>query len=306
MSGTVAVFGSINMDITAFVERSPAPGETVLGHDLIRNGGGKGANQAVAAARAGNAHTFMIGALGRDSDGQNLRASLAEAGVSTQHIEHVDGPSGTALITVADTAENSIVVVPGANALVDAPTPEAQRVLNSAQVILAQLEVPPQAVAAAAQHRGPHTTFVLNAAPAIPLPEELWKHIDILVVNEHEALIMAQSPPGTPMSQTIERLLTKVPQVLVTLGSAGSQLHGRTHEPLHVPALPVTAVDTTAAGDTFCGVFAAELAHGETTLTAMQRASSAAALAVQHKGAQASVPHRAATLTLWDQHFGGR
>lgn len=302
---TVAVFGSINMDITAFVDRSPAPGETVLGDSLIRNGGGKGANQAVGAARAGNANTLMVGALGKDPDGDILARSLNESGVDTGHIDRVDGPSGTALITVASSGENSIVVIPGANAQVDAPVGRALEAIRGADVLLAQLEVPPPAVASAAEARAEGATFILNAAPAIPIPQNLWDQVDILVVNEHEALIMADTPDAT-MDQALAALLERVPAVLVTLGGAGSELHTRNGETIAVPAVMVDAIDTTAAGDTYCGVLAAELAHGNTPLIAMQRASSAAALAVQAKGAQDSVPQREDTLAFWATHFDGK
>jgi ribokinase len=302
---TVAVFGSINMDITAFVDRSPAPGETVLGDSLIRNGGGKGANQAVGAARAGGANTLMVGALGKDPDGDILARSMNESGVDTEHIDRVDGPSGTALITVASSGENSIVVIPGANAQVDAPVGRALEAIRGADVLLAQLEVPPGAVASAAEARAEGATFILNAAPAIPIPQNLWDQVDILVVNEHEALIMADAPDAT-MDQALAALLERVPAVLVTLGGAGSELHTRSGETIAVPAVMVDAVDTTAAGDTYCGVLAAELAHGNTPLVAMQRASSAAALAVQAKGAQDSVPQRGDTLAFWATHFDGK
>lgn len=302
---TVAVFGSINMDITAFVDRPPAPGETVLGDSLIRNGGGKGANQAVGAARAGSANTLMVGALGKDPDGDILARSLNESGVDTEHIERVDGPSGTALITVSSSGENSIVVIPGANAQVDAPGGRALEAIRGADVLLAQLEVPSAAVASAAEARAEGATFILNAAPAIPIPQNLWDQVDILVVNEHEALIMADTPDAT-MDQALAALLERVPAVLVTLGGAGSELHTRNGETIAVPAAMVDAVDTTAAGDTFCGVLAAELAHGNTPLIAMQRASSAAALAVQAKGAQDSVPQREDTLAFWATHFDGK
>lgn len=302
---TVAVFGSINMDITAFVDRSPAPGETVLGDSLIRNGGGKGANQAVGAARAGSANTLMVGALGKDPDGDILARSLNESGVDTEHIERVDGPSGTALITVSSSGENSIVVIPGANAQVDAPVGRALEAIRGADVLLAQLEVPPGAVASAAEARAEGATFILNAAPAVPIPQNLWDQVDILVVNEHEALIMADAPDAT-MDQALAALLERVPAVLVTLGGAGSELHTRNGETIAVPAVMVDAIDTTAAGDTYCGVLAAELAHGNTPLIAMQRASSAAALAVQAKGAQDSVPQREDTLAFWATHFDGK
>lgn len=297
-SPSVVIFGSINMDITALVVDAPAPGETVLGTDLLRNGGGKGANQAVAAQRAGGAQTTIIGALGDDPEGDQLRATLTSFGVATDLVATVPGPSGTALITVSADGENSIVVIPGANGAVAAPNSSAQQKLKKAGVILAQLEVPISAVAAAAQSKGERGIFILNAAPSAQLPPELWAAIDILVVNEHEAVDMAghlsalRGNPTSPsdLDQSLDLLLTQVPSVLVTLGAAGSKLLQRGAHPVVQSAAKVTAVDTTAAGDTFCGVFAASLANGLSQETALRRASGAAALTVQKPGAQGAIP----------------
>lgn len=299
---SVVVFGSINMDITALVAKAPAPGETVLGTDLLRNGGGKGANQAVAAARAGGTATTMIGALGADSEGDQLRATLNDFGVDTGLVAQVSGPSGTALITVSSDGENSIVVIPGANSQVGAPNAQAQQILGQAGVILAQLEVPVAAVAAAAAAKGPKTVFILNAAPSAQLPLDLWQNTDILVVNEHEAVDMAGHLADLRAAQDRERwdledldqcldlLLTQVPAVLVTLGAAGSKLLQRGAHPVVQSSAKVTAVDTTAAGDTFCGVFAAALAAGQPHEVALRQASGAAALTVQKPGAQGAIP----------------
>lgn len=308
---TVVVFGSINMDITALVTKAPAPGETVLGTDLLHNGGGKGANQAVAARRAGGAATAMIGALGSDDQGAQLRANLEGFGVNTDLVETVPGPSGTALITVSADGENSIVVVPGANGLVSGPGPQAQVCLADASVILSQLEVPVAAVTAAAAAKGPDTKFILNAAPSAPLSQDLWEAIDILVVNEHEAVDMAghlavlrgTSIPQGDLDQSLDLLLTQVPSVLVTLGGAGSKLLQRGATPMVQVAAEMTAVDTTAAGDTFCGVFAASLANGLSQEVALRRASGAAALTVQKPGAQGAIPSQDEVSTFVSQVF---
>ncbi|XBH21325.1 ribokinase [Jonesiaceae bacterium BS-20] len=299
LPNSVVVFGSINMDITALVAKAPVPGETVLGTDLLHNGGGKGANQAVAAVRAGGMATTMIGALGEDTEGAQLRATLTNFGVDTSLVTTVGGPSGTALITVSADGENSIVVIPGANGSVTGPTGPAQEALGAAGVILAQLEVPVAAVTAAAAAKGPDTKFILNAAPSAPLPEQLWQLVDVLVVNEHEAVDMAghlanlrgiPNPGAHDLTQSLDLLLTEVPAVLVTLGGAGSKLLQRGMPLIAQAAAKVTAVDTTAAGDTFCGVFAAALASGLSQEDALRRASGAAALTVQKPGAQGAIP----------------
>ncbi|CAN5142870.1 ribokinase [soil metagenome] len=290
--GNVVVVGSINLDIATRVAHIPAPGETLLASSISRSGGGKGANQAVAAALAG-ADTTFIGCVGDDHDGTELRTALASSGVRVDLLDSVDAPTGIALISVDSAGENAIVVAPGANALVDAPTPVQRARIAAADVVLAQLEIPLHAVVAAAHARAPGNLFILNAAPSAPLAEELWATIDILVVNEHEAADLAASigDAAVPdMQHAIELVLGRVPCVVVTLGSAGAILARRGFPPVAVPAPNVTAVDTTAAGDTFCGYFAAALAGGEDEVEAVRLASSAASLAVQRLGAQASVP----------------
>ena len=290
--GTVVVVGSINLDIATRVGHIPAPGETLLASSISRSGGGKGANQAVAAALAG-ADTTFIGCVGADHDGADLRAALASSGVRTDLLDDVDAPTGIALISVDDAGENAIVVAPGANALVDAPTPVQRDRIAAADVVLAQLEIPLHAVIAAAHARTSGNLFILNAAPSAPLSAELWSSIDVLVVNEHEAADLAASIADGPVADVhhaIGLLVDRVPCAVVTLGSAGAVLARRGSPPVLVPAPKVTAVDTTAAGDTFCGFLAAALARGEDEVEAVRLASSAASLAVQRPGAQASVP----------------
>lgn len=303
--GRVVVVGSINLDIATRVTHIPAPGETLLASDISRSGGGKGANQAVAAALAG-ADTTFIGCVGDDHDGAELRAALASSGVRTDLLDSVDAPTGIALISVDSAGENAIVVAPGANALVDAPTPVQRARIAAADVVLAQLEIPLHAVLAAAHARTPGSTFILNAAPSAPLSGELWATVDVLVVNEHEAADLAASiadEPAADVHHAIELVLGRVPCVVVTLGSAGAILARRGLPPVAVPAPNVTAVDTTAAGDTFCGCFAAALARGEHEVEAVRLASSAASLAVQRPGAQASVPTAEETRAQRDRTY---
>jgi ribokinase len=292
MRAHVVIVGSINLDISVATDRIPRPGETVLAHSVQRSGGGKGANQAVAAARAGGVHTSMIGCVGNDERGSQLLAGLRGSGVDTAQVLIVPKPSGLALITVDASGENAIAVVAGANMSVAAPNPDQSAVIASAAVVMAQLEIPIAAVSAVARTRAPGALFVLNAAPARKLPDDLCREIDMLVVNEQEAIDIA----GTDnLHDAVQLLLARVPKVLVTLGSRGSLLACRDRDVMHVDAPHVVAMDTTAAGDTFCGVLAAALACGATDLQAVQRASAAASLAVERVGAQDSVPTVAET-----------
>lgn len=295
----VLVVGSVNMDISARVRRIPAPGETVLARDAVRSPGGKGGNQAVAAARAGGATVGVIGAVGSDPDGPALRVALEADGIDTTGIETVAGSSGLALISVDDTAENAIVVVPGANAAVTARSAAAQSLLRRAPVLLAQLEIPLEAILQSATVRAAGSLFVLNAAPAQSLPAELLAAIDVLVVNEHEALEVGGD---ADLAAAVQNLLEQVPTVIVTLGSAGVELHRRGQEAHVQPSFPVTAVDSTSAGDTFCGVLAARLARGHGIEEALCESAAAAALTVTRPGAQDSIPVREDVLAFLAQN----
>jgi ribokinase len=292
---SVAVVGSINRDIVARVPRIPRPGETLLAHGASRGGGGKGANQAVAAARAGGAPTAFVGAVGDDADGSDLRAALAADGIDVSGLRTAPDRTGIALISVDDAAENAIVVIPGANGAFDTLDDTQRRVIAAADVIVAQLEIPVAAVLAAAAARRPGAVFVLNGAPSAPLADPatgplLLGAADVLVVNEHEL----QDAGGTGDASTdLERVASRVRALVVTYGADGSVVvvDGRRAE---VPAFPADAVDTTGAGDTFCGVLAARLAGRPLTLEALAAAAragaAAAALAVGRPGAQDAVP----------------
>jgi ribokinase len=268
--GRVVVLGSLNVDLVAVVDRQPRPGETVLAQeDLRRYAGGKGANQAVAAAEAG-AQVAMVGAVGDDDAGRAYVARLERRGIDVSRVRVVPGqPTGQAWITVSDTdAENMIVVVPGANAHVG----ELELELADGDVLLAQLEVPLAVVAAAAS--GAHAAgarVVLNAAPYAALPPDLAAVANPVVVNEHEALLLADS-------EVVPRSL------LVTFGGAGCSWDGEELEGTPVPDDEL--VDSTGGGDAFCGALAAALADGAGRREAMERAAAAGAAAVRRLGAQ--------------------
>lgn len=292
--GSVVVVGSANVDLVVDVPRHPGGGETILGGDLRRSPGGKGANQAVAAARAGGADTTFVGALGRDESGELLLASLDRGGVRTDLVERTTAPTGTALITVSPDGENAIVVAPGANSHVRIGPAQAERIA-AADVVLAQLEIPLDVVLAAGAARRPGAVLALNAAPSRDLPDAMWAALDLLIVNEHEARDLAgeAAAPTDPVDAAeylAVTLLSRVPAVVVTLGGAGCLVAQRDSAPVRVPAPRVDAVDTTGAGDTFCGVLAAALAGGSTLVDAARTASFAGALAVTRPGAQDAVP----------------
>jgi ribokinase len=285
----VAVVGSLNLDLVVRVPRLPGPGETVSGDDVFRNPGGKGANQAVAAARLGR-RVAMVGRVGDDDAGRQLLGSLEDDAVDTAQVRALAGvPSGTALITVDADGENQIVISPGANARLTADdVAAAGAALETAAVTLLQLEVPLAAVAAAA--RAAAGTVVLTPAPVRELPDGLLGLVDVLVPNRVELAQLA----GGPLPQTVEaavglagRLAARA--VVVTLGADGA-LVVTDGQASHVPAVPVQVVDTTAAGDAFCGGLADGLAAGAGLQDAARRAVRVAAAACLRPGAQASLP----------------
>jgi ribokinase len=285
----IVVLGSTNMDLVTYVEKAPQRGETVAGREFRTVPGGKGANQAIAAARAG-ATVSVIGAVGNDAFGTRLRATLELSGVDTDLLRTVEGPSGTAHIVVDDKGGNSIVVIPGANGTVDHLVPGDDSLIASADALLLQLEIPLAAVLAGARAARAHgIRTILTPAPAQPLPPELLAATDLLVPNEHEATVLTGR---TDPADAATALLEQVPEVVVTLGSEGSLYAARGAEPLTVPAPQVTAVDTTGAGDTFVGALSVALAEGRPMRSALAWAGAAAALSVQRPGASASMPCR--------------
>ncbi|WP_309128913.1 ribokinase [Microbacterium sp.] len=296
---TVVTVGSVNQDVVARVDRIPGPGETVLGSSLSRSGGGKGANQAVAARRAGGADVAFVGAVGTDADGAILRASLERDGIDVSGLAELAGPSGTALIAVDEIAENTVVVVPGANAALARLTDAQRAVVERSRVLLTQLEVPVSLVQDAAAARPDGAWHVHNAAPSGPFvlaADDLLPGIDVLIVNEHEALEIAGVSDRVA---AVSALSQRVRALVVTLGRQGS-LAVVGGETVAVPAHAVHAVDTTGAGDTFCGVFAARLAmsgtrpedvHADLLADAARWGAAASAISVTRPGAQDAVPH---------------
>ena len=294
----IAVVGSANLDLVVEVDTIPVPGETVLGGDLRRIPGGKGANQAVAAARLGR-RVAMIGRLGDDDAGTTLRSAMAAAGVDTTWLLNTYAtPSGTALIAVGADGDNAIVVSPGANGrLSSADVEGAAGVLAAADVVLLQLEVPLEAVSAAVRCAG--GTVVLNPAPAPAsmLSLDLLDGVDVIVPNQTELATMAGhaglSPIGDVDPETAVALARGLPiaSVVVTLGAAGAMVVTPT-DATHVPAPAVTPVDTTAAGDAFCGALADALVEGADLLRATEWAVRVGAAATLRQGAQPSLPTR--------------
>lgn len=299
MTARIAVLGSINMDLVIRAPRLPRPGETILGTALTTHPGGKGANQAVAAARLGAA-VSMIGCIGNDAHGRMLLDALARENVDITHVRTVtDQPTGAALITVDQHGENTIVVAPGANGLVSgADLDAAAETIASADILITQLEIPLATVQQAielAHHCG--RQVLLNAAPAQPLPEGFLQAVDFLVVNEREARLISGCSENDP-SGRLAGLLRERGRgpVVVTRGAKGVVSCNRIGCVLHQDAFDVNAVDSTAAGDAFCGALAVAVAEkrlADELQDAIRFANAAGALSVTRSGAQASLPTRA-------------
>ncbi|WP_118182844.1 ribokinase [Paraburkholderia phosphatilytica] len=296
--GRVVVVGSINTDLVARAPHLPRPGETISGQEFSQVAGGKGANQAVAAARIG-AHVAMVGCVGSDANGDQRLRDLEAEGIDCAGIETSESqPTGVALITVSDEGQNTIVVVAGSNGEL---TPEGvqrhEAMLRAADVVVCQLESPWDAVhATLALARRLGKTTVLNPAPATePLPAEWMPLIDYLVPNEVEAAILAGLPVESESGArraAMELQRAGARNVIVTLGAQGAYLLREGGEGAHFAAPEVQAVDTTAAGDTFIGVFASQLAARQPLDAAIGLAQRAAAISVTRAGAQPSIPTR--------------
>ena len=293
----VVVVGSTNTDMSVRVPRIPRPGETVCGTDFQVTGGGKGANQAVAAARAG-APVLFVTALGADAFGDRALAALAAEGIDVTLVRRVpDAASGVALIFVDEAGENSIAVASGANsALRPADVEPLVSRLGAGDVLLVQLEIPLETVCAAveaATARG--ARVILNPAPARPLPDTLLAAVTVITPNEREAAQLTDLATGGPdgLSQAARALHARgVGDVLITLGSRG--VYASTADSVsHEPAFRVETRDTTAAGDVFNGALAVAMIEGQSRRDAIRFASAAAALSVTRPGAQASAPRRA-------------
>ncbi|MEV0915208.1 ribokinase [Streptomyces sp. NPDC049967] len=286
------VVGSANADLVVGVDRRPAAGETVLGSDLAVHPGGKGANQAVAAARLG-ARTALLARVGDDAHGRLLLESQRSAGVDTTGVLVGGAPTGVALITVDPTGDNSIVVSPGANArLTPADIRAAASLLSAAQVVSVQLEIPLETVVETARVLPAGTRLVLNPSPPAPLPAEVLAACDPLVVNEHEARSILGQDAGTTPESWARALTALGPRsVVITLGAGGAlAADTRTGECVRVPSPEVDAVDTTGAGDAFTAALAWRLGLGEALPVATALAVRVGAAAVTRQGAQASFP----------------
>lgn len=292
--GKVVVAGSINMDVVVTADRHPAIGETVSGREVLYFPGGKGANQAVAAARLGAA-TVLVGCTGTDAFGHDTRAFLTAHGVDLTYVREAASVStGTALITVAN-ADNTIIVIPGANALVSAADVSAP-VLRKGDVAVSQFEIPLPAITAFfTRARGAGAITILNPAPAMPIDRKLLALVHVLILNESELGLLAgvELRDTTPDAQFIDAASTLQidyrPNICVTLGKRGliALIDGDVHSEA---GCPVKAIDTTGAGDCFVGAIAARLADGHSLQSAIGYANVAASLCVQRMGAGPAMP----------------
>lgn len=291
---TIYAVGSINMDIINRVQRHPVVGETIKGLESRYSPGGKGANQAIAAARAGG-NVRMIGAVGRDAFGDPLIEALKQSGVDASAVQRKEGSSGLAFITVADDGDNTIILSEGANGKLSEDDVEpflAQA--KPGDLLLLQNEIPPEtnryAIVKASQI-GMRTIY--NFAPAIAIDKALLQRIDLLILNESEAESLTGLPAGNEQEaeKSAARLLEdRVKAVIITLGEQGSLYMNHAGDRIFTPAFPVTPVDTTAAGDTFIGAFAAASALSYPLEKCLRFASAAAAVTVTREGAVASIP----------------
>lgn len=295
-SSKIVVIGSSNTDMTVFTDRLPRPGETVLGGKFRMGAGGKGANQAVAARRLGGEVEFFC-KLGCDVFGKDAKLHYENEGLDVSHVMISDKPSGVALITVDAKAENSIVVASGANSDITTDDIDSLKgVISSAGILLMQLEIPVESVMKASRIGYENNAFViLNPAPASDLPHDIYRYISLIVPNETEASIMTGIKVNDEASaeKAADVLMSRgVGNVIITMGSKGSLLCIRGKSPVFTPAVKVDAVDTTAAGDTFCGGLCVALAEGRSLEEAVRFATVASSLAVQKMGAQDSIPMR--------------
>ena len=297
------VVGSINIDLVASAGRLPLPGETILGRSFDVFNGGKGANQAVAIAKLGAA-VAMIGALGTDLFTERLLSGLKDAGVDTRGVRAMDGPCGVAHISRADSGENSIIVVGGANRAVTVEYLNTQIAeVEQASMILVQLETPMDTVLRLAEIAGQaNVPLMLDPAPAAPIPDGVLNHTTWLTPNETEAQMLLHGS-HLPPPEAAERLLAAgVRNVALKLGSQGVYLCGRDCVAQSIPAFQVDAVDTTAAGDCFNAAFAVALTRGNKPGDAARYAAAAAAISVTRAGAQPSLPASAEVDAFLNAH----
>ena len=294
-SKKILIIGSSNTDMTVRTEKLPLPGETVLGGTFTMGHGGKGANQAVAAKRLGGDVAFVC-KVGKDLFGDSSVKGYECEGIDTSHILYSELPSGVALISVDAYAENSISVASGAN-LDFSPEDirSMEKVIKDASILLLQLEIPVETVLEAARIASEAGVYViLNPAPACKLPEEIYRYVSLLIPNETEAGQMSGiSISDCDSAESAARALMKsgTKNVIITLGSKGSMIYGENGSEF-IPSRKVDAVDTTAAGDTYCGALSVALAEGKTLHDAAVFATAASSIAVTRRGAQDSIPTR--------------
>ncbi len=290
----ILVIGSTNMDIIAMVDHLPVPGETVGNADLARAHGGKGANQAVAAARAGGKVTFIT-CIGEDDDGKKMHDSFREDGINTEQVSIIpEVPTGTALIFVDRKGENCIAVAPGANNyLSNAIIDEAEALIKDTDLVLLQLEIPFETIQHICKLASRHKKrIILNPAPARELDEDVLGSLEYLVLNETEAEIIAGQKVTDDNIEAVCRAIKDMgpEHIILTLGSRGSYVFDKKVQQ-YVESFTVKAVDSTAAGDTFCGAFAVSiLSREQDIITAVRFANAAGALSVTRQGAQTSIP----------------
>ena len=294
---SLCVVGSINADLTVNVGRHPTPGETLMGSGGGITAGGKGANQAVAAAKLGTS-VVLVGAVGADANAESATALLRDAGVDLAHVEDVEDVTGLAVITVAAGGENTVLVVPGANALVDGEYVQRHAAaIEAAELVLLQGEIPADGFARAVElARG---RVVVNLAPVVDVPREALLRADPLMANEHEAGLILQQlgldGAGTPEDLARRLLEAGFSSVVLTLGSAGA-LVASGGELIHIDSPKVDAVDTVGAGDAFAGAFCHRLLAGDSMVDAARFACRVGAFSVTRPGAQPSYPSAADTL----------
>ncbi|MDK7742151.1 ribokinase [Helcobacillus massiliensis] len=292
-SPVITVIGSINADLSAVVQRHPSPGETLHGTGGEITPGGKGANQAVAAAKLGGT-VRMVGAVGTDANSEPALQELRAAGVDLTAVDEVPGPTGLAIITVDAAGENTIIVVPGANGAMDAARVTAARAaVEGAAVVISQGEIPRDGMEAIPGLVPEQARFLLNPAPVLDLERSVVLAADPLVVNEHEAQLVADQfgIASSGATAACTALLTAgVRSIVLTLGADGAVVMEHGSDSVSIPAVTVTAVDTTGAGDAFIGALALKLADGDPLVDAARFAARVGAYAVTGRGAQTSYP----------------
>jgi ribokinase len=293
----IVVIGSINTDMVVRSPQIPAPGQTLMGHSFVTTGGGKGANQAVAAARLG-ARVSLIAKLGGDAFGEMAIENFKKENINTTHILVDDNaPSGVAFIVIDDKGENSIVVAPGANALLnEKDILDAETAIEQAAIVLFQLEIPMNTVCEGIRLAKKNDRMVmLNPAPAAAVPEEILSLVDIITPNQSEAFALAGIEVNdiTGAQKACDVLHAKgISTVIITMGEKGAYLSSENDKGLIAGFSVGPVIDTVAAGDTFCGGLAIAISEGKSMRDAIRFANAAAALSVTRRGAQASIPNR--------------